>query len=204
MGHPARQPARRWSFLAGVAASASQTELNGSEVQQARVAPVHGSEVGVTMTDDDNVAAVFSANATAESAVQTLRKSGYDIGKLSIVLNDYRFKERIVGFYRRRDRIRDWRVYGVLWGGVLGLLLGIALSTISTTWFGLGMIAEPLTVGFGAALCIGGLGAISAGAYSMASPNDSVLKCNLLIGERSPAMSGVLSGAPVYRAGAGA
>ncbi len=227
MGHPARHPARRWSFLAGVAVSASQTELNDGEVQQARVAPAHGSEMSVSMIDDDNVVAVFSANARVESAVQTLRKSGYDIRKISIFLNEGRFKQRIVGFYGRRDLTGDWRVYGVLWGGVLALLLGIALSTISRTWFGLGMIAEPLTVGFGAALCIGGLGAISAGAYSMASPNHSVLKRNLpieridefrlvacdaaaaaaardIIGERRPAMSGVLSGAPVYHAGAGA
>lgn len=133
------------------------------------------------MTNDDKVVAVYSAHEAAESDVRTLRKSGYDITKLSIVVNDYRCEERIVGFYERHDRVRDWGVYGVLLGGVLGLLLGFAFSMSSRAGFGLGMFIEPLTVGLGAAVCIGGLGAVSAGVYSTILPEDSVLKYSISI-----------------------
>ena len=133
------------------------------------------------MTNDDRVVAVYSAHEAAESDVRTLRKSGYDISNLSIVVNDYHFEERIVGFYETHDRVRDWGVYSVLWGGVLGLVLGIGLTISSRTWVGIGMIIEPLAIGLGAAVCIGGLGAISAAGYAMALPKDGVLKYDLSI-----------------------
>lgn len=176
------------------------------------------------MTNDDKVVAVYSAHEAAESDVRTLRKSGFDVTQLSIVVNDYRFEERVVGFYETHDRVRDWGVYGVLWGGVLGLLLGFDFSMSSREGFGFGLIAEPLTLGVGAAACVGGLSAFSAGIYSKILPEDSVLKYSVsiepvdefrlaardassaaaareIIRERTQAESGAGSSAPVRLAG---
>lgn len=135
------------------------------------------------MSDNDIVVAVYSAHAAAEDAVKQLRKSGYDIRKLSIVVKDYHIEERVVGFYNAGDRMKHWGKYGILWGGILGLLVGAALFVIPGIVPGL--IADPLAVwirgALGGAVTIGGLSAMVAGAYSMSLPKDSVLKYELAI-----------------------
>jgi predicted phage tail protein len=135
------------------------------------------------MSDNDLVVAVYSARAAVEGAVKQLRKSGYDIRKLSIVVKDHHIEERVVGFYNAGDRIKHWGKCGALWGGILGLLFGVALFIIPG--IGPGLITNPLAVwtrgALGGAVTIGGLSALAAGVYSMSLPKDSVLKYELTI-----------------------
>jgi hypothetical protein len=135
------------------------------------------------MSDDDIVVAVYRDHASAEDAVKQLQKSGYDIRQLSIVVKDYRIEERVVGFYSTSDRVKHWGVCGVLWGGTLGLLFGVALIVFPD--LGPGLIAEPLAVwirgALGGAITIGGLCAGAAGINSVRLPKDSVLKFELAI-----------------------
>lgn len=134
------------------------------------------------MSDDDIVVAVYRDHSSAEDAVKQLQKSGYDIRKLSIVVKDYRIEERVTGFYSTSDRVKHWGICGVIWGGTLGLLFGVALIVFPD--LGPGLIAEPavwIRGALGGAITIGGLCAGAAGIYSMRLPKDSVLKFELAI-----------------------
>ena len=130
------------------------------------------------MPQNDVVVAVFCAHNAAEDAIKQLRKSGYDITRLSIVIKDYHIEEHVAGFYNAGDRIKHWGQCGALWGGTLGLLFGAALSVIPG--IGPALIGDPLAGALGAALggaiAIGGLSAMTACVFGMSLPKDSILK----------------------------
>jgi hypothetical protein len=127
--------------------------------------------------------AVYSAQADAEDAVRQLRKSGYDITNLSIVVKGYHIEKRVAGFYNAADRIQYWGKNGALCGGILGLLFGAALYVFPG--IGPGLITDPMAVwirgALGGAITVGGLGTVGAAVYSMSLPKESVLKYELAI-----------------------
>ena len=135
------------------------------------------------MPDNGRVVAVYSAHTAAENAIQQLRKTGYDITKLSIVVKDYHIEQRVVGFYTTGDRIRRWGESGVLWGCTIGLMYAAALLVIPD----MGAGARGVSLAFfiqsavGGAAFVGALSAIGAGLYSMALRKDSVLKYEVLL-----------------------
>lgn len=155
------------------------------------------------MPNNEDVVAAYSAHTTAEHAVRILGKSGFDIRTLSIVVKDYHFEERILGFYGAGDRIRHWSVWGVLLGCALGFLLSATLVVIPGLMPELGRNSASPTLAIGVVLggagIIGGLGALCACAYSMTVPKDSVLKYDLsiertdelLLVSRSPAEAAI-------------
>lgn len=130
------------------------------------------------MADDEALVAIYGSHAEAEDAVRRLHLCGYDVRRLSIVMQSYSVVERVTGFYTIRDRIRSWGKAGALSGGALGLLAGTALIVIpgieaGAVW---DSMFSWIRGALGAAAAIGGLGAAIAGAYSMILPRDSVLK----------------------------
>ena len=137
------------------------------------------------MYDSDSVVAVYNAQAGAEDAVSQLRKSGYDIRNLSIVVRGCHIERRVVGFYNAADRIAQWGKNGMLWGGTLGLLFGAALYVIPG--IGPGLITDPMAVwirgALGGAITVGALSTLAAVVYSLSLPKESVLKYELAIEE---------------------
>jgi hypothetical protein len=135
------------------------------------------------MCDRDSLVAVYSAQADAEDAVRQLHRAGYDIRKLSIVDQGYPIEGRVVGFYDGADRVKHWSKNGILWGGTLGLLSGVALHVIPG--IGPGLIADPIAVwiqgALGGAITVGALSTLGAAVYSMSLPKESVLKYELAI-----------------------
>ena len=134
------------------------------------------------MCDSDSVVAVYSAHAGAEDAVRQLRKAGYDIRNLSIVVSGYHIEKRVVGFYSAVDRIKQWGKNGIVWGGTLGLLSVAALYVIP----GIGSeLTDPMAGwiqgALGGALTVGALSTLAAAAYSLSLPKESVLKYDLAI-----------------------
>lgn len=126
----------------------------------------------------DAIVAVYQTHLEAERAVQELRRSGFDMTKLSIVGKDYHTDEHVVGFYNTGDRMKYWGKLGAFWGGVWGLLAGAAFFAIP----GVGpvVVAGPLISWIVGALegaaVVGGLSAIGAGLYSIGIPRDSILR----------------------------
>jgi|GEM_PF-3821682 len=130
------------------------------------------------MADGEALVAVFYSHMAAEDAIRRLHLSGYDVKRLSIVLQGDTLVERVAGFYTAQERIRSWGKTGAVCGAAVGLLAGTALVMIPGIEAGTvgGSVLSWVRGALGAAVAIGGLSALSAGVYSFALPKDSVLK----------------------------
>ena len=76
--------------------------------------------------DPNSVVAIFGEHSAAENAIKELKTSGFDVKKLSIIGQDYRSQDNVVGFYNTGDRMKYWGKFGAFWGGLWGLLFGAA------------------------------------------------------------------------------
>jgi hypothetical protein len=129
------------------------------------------------MTDTNAVIAVYDNHLAAEDAVKELRKSGFDVKKLSVVGKDYHTDEQVVGYYNAGDRMKYWGKVGAFWGGFWGLLFGAAffwVPAIGPVLVG-GPLVASVIAGLENAVVIGGLSAIGAGLYSIGIPKDSIV-----------------------------
>jgi uncharacterized membrane protein len=121
--------------------------------------------------------AILDTHYAAENAIKVLQKSGFDSKKLSIMDNDYRVEEKIVGYYNTGDRMNYWGKLGALCGGVWGALLGPAFFEI----LGAGPLAEAgplvsaLAGGLQGAFAVGGISLLGAALYSVGIPRDSIV-----------------------------
>jgi hypothetical protein len=135
------------------------------------------------MISENTFVAVFKSHHEAENAVTTLHQAGFDIKKLSIVARGYQVEEHVVGYYNAGDRIKYWGTEGAFWGGTWALLFGSALFWVPG--FGPLAIAGPLTTWIVAALenavIFGGIGAVSAGLFSIGIPKDSILEYEIAL-----------------------
>jgi hypothetical protein len=130
------------------------------------------------MTNENAIVAVYNNHVQAEQAVDQLKRTGFDMTKLSIVGKDYHTEENVVGYYNAGDRMKYWGKMGAFWGGIWGLLFGAAFFVVP----GIGpvLVAGPVAAWIVAALegaaVVGGLSAIGAGLYSIGIPEDSILR----------------------------
>jgi len=121
------------------------------------------------MTKSNCAVAVFKSHLEAESAINELQKSGFDMNKLSIIGRDYHTDEHVVGYYNAGDRVKYSGKLGALWGGFWGLLFGSAffvIPGIGPLLFA-GPIVSYVVSAMEGAVVVGGLGALAAGLYSM-------------------------------------
>ena len=130
------------------------------------------------MSDQNSIVVVYGSHADAESAVKELKKSGFDIKKISILGKEYHTEEQVVGYYNAGDRMKYWGKMGAFWGGLWGLLVGAAFFMIP----GIGpvLIAGPLVAwvvgALEGAIALGGLSVLGAALYSIGIPKDSILR----------------------------
>ena len=73
------------------------------------------------MADGDALVAVFNSHGSVEEAVRRLHLTGYDVKRLSIVLQNDTLVERVAGFYNAQERIRRWGKTGAVIGGLSAL-----------------------------------------------------------------------------------
>src|ERR1035437_6469507 len=131
-----------------------------------------------TMSEHNAVVGIFNSHTEAETSINELQRSGFDMKKLSIVGKDYHTEEHVVGYYNAGERMKFWGKLGAFWGGFWGLLFGSAFFMIP----GIGPIVAfgPLVgwivAGLEGAVVVGGLSALGAGLYSIGIPKDSVVK----------------------------
>ena len=74
------------------------------------------------MSDQNSIVVVYGSHSDAEAAVKELKKSGFDIRKISILGKEYHTEEQVVGYYNAGDRMKYWGKMGAFWGGLWGLL----------------------------------------------------------------------------------
>jgi hypothetical protein len=80
---------------------------------------------------------ICNSHEEAEAAIQTLKKFGFDVRKLSLIGKGYHSEEHPVGFYSTGDKIRAWGSTGAFWGSMWGILMAPAVFMLPP----LGMIA---------------------------------------------------------------
>lgn len=143
------------------------------------------------------VIASFKSHRQAEQAVGQLGRSGFDLGKLSIIGKGYHTDEQPIGFYNMGDRMKSWGGFGAFWGSLWGMLLGAAFFWLP----GVGLVGAggpfiPMLVAAleGAAIG-GGFSVLGAALAGLGIPQDSLVKYEtrvksnefLLIARGSPA-----------------
>jgi hypothetical protein len=130
------------------------------------------------MPDTNAVVAIYDTHDAAEEAITELKKSGFDLTRLSVIGKDYHTEEHVVGYYNAGDRMKYWGKMGAFWGGLWGLLIGAAFFWVP----GVGplLIAGPVAAwiigALEGAVVVGGLSVLGAGLYSLGIPKDSVVQ----------------------------
>jgi hypothetical protein len=125
-------------------------------------------------------ASVFICNThqEAEDAIQSLKKSGFDVRKLSLIGKGYHSEEHPVGFYTTGDKIATWGSNGAFWGGIWGVLMAPAVFLLPP----LGMVAMAgpivaiLVSALEGAVLVGGLSAIGAALSRVGVPKDQIIQ----------------------------
>jgi hypothetical protein len=129
--------------------------------------------------DQSSAVAVFSDHSGAENAIRTLKNSGFDITKLSVLGKDFPSEDNVVGIYGAGDRLKYWGKMGAFWGGMWSLLPGSAFLIVPG--IGTVVIAGPVATWIVSALegavFVGGVSAIGAGLVSLGISKDKALKC---------------------------
>jgi hypothetical protein len=82
------------------------------------------------MAENNAVVRVYDPHAEAQATIKELRRSGFDMNRLSIVGKDYHTAERPIRYHNAGARMRVWDQLGDFWGGLSGLLLGSAFYSI--------------------------------------------------------------------------
>ena len=127
--------------------------------------------------DENSLVAIFGEHSGAENAVRDLKKSGFDVKRLSIVGRDFQSDDNVVGFYSAGDRMKYWGKMGAFWGSLWGSLVGSAFLIIP----GVGpvVLAGPVTswtIGaLEGAIFVGGVSVLGAALVSVGIPRDKVL-----------------------------
>lgn len=127
---------------------------------------------------ENSVVAVYKEHTEAENAINLLKKSSFDIKKLTVVGRGYHTEDQVVGYYTTGDRMKHWGKTGAFWGGLWGMLMGSAFFLLP----GVGpvMVAGSAVTWIIAALegavVVGGLSALGAGLFSIGIPKDSAVK----------------------------
>jgi len=128
--------------------------------------------------DPNSVVAIFGEHSAAENAIKELKNSGFDVKKLSIIGQDYRSQDNVVGFYNTGDRMKYWGKFGAFWGGLWGLLFGAAFLFIPGVGavVAAGSVVAWIVAALEGAVVVGGVSALGAGLFSLGIPKDSVVK----------------------------
>ena len=121
---------------------------------------------------------VYPDHNQAEDTVLKLKKSGFDMKKLSIIGKDYQAEEHAVGFYNMGDRVQVWGKRGAFWGGLMGMMFGSAMFAIPGIGplIVLGPLVSWIVGGLEGAAVAGGLSALGAALFSAGIPKDSIVQ----------------------------
>ncbi|WP_291287489.1 hypothetical protein [Flavobacterium sp.] len=103
----------------------------------------------------------YKTQQQAEDAIKKLKKSGYDITKLSIIGKDCYTEQNVLGYFNIYDKMEKWSTTGLLAIGLCGLLFGLLFIfnlTASLPYFRIPIIYACVTILLGATLPLIGMG----------------------------------------------
>ena len=120
---------------------------------------------------------ICNSHQEAEAAIQTLKKFGFDVKKLSLIGKGYHSEEHPVGFYSTGDKIRAWGSTGAFWGSIWGILMAPAVFLLPP----LGMVAmagpivSVVISALEGAVLVGGLSAVGAALSQLGVSKEQVI-----------------------------
>lgn len=122
--------------------------------------------------------AVYDSHLEAEDAIKTLQSGGLDMRKLSIIGRDYQTEKHVLGYLNTGERVKWLGKWGLVWGGLAGLLLGSAFMVIPIfgTLVVLGPLASTIVGGVEGAIAGGGVSTLAAVLMSIGVPKDSIVR----------------------------
>jgi hypothetical protein len=126
----------------------------------------------------NSIVAIYETPVDAIEGVSDLRKTGFDMTKVSLVAKESRPEDHIVGYYHAASGMKYWGRMGVFWESVGGLLAGAAFFVVP----GIGpvLMTGPLVDGFVAGLegapAARGFGAFGTGLSHLSIPGESILR----------------------------
>ncbi|MET0945307.1 MAG: hypothetical protein ABWY22_07855 [Flavobacterium sp.] len=97
----------------------------------------------------------------AEDAIKKLKKSGYDITRLSIIGKDCYTEQNVLGYFNIYDKMEKWSTTGLFAIGLCGLLFGLLFIfnlTANLPYFRIPIIYACVAVLLGATLPLIGMG----------------------------------------------
>jgi hypothetical protein len=72
------------------------------------------------MAENDAVVEFYNSHTEREASIKEIRRSGFDMKKLSIVGTDYHTEEHVIGYYNTGDRMKVWGRLRAFWGFLFG------------------------------------------------------------------------------------
>jgi hypothetical protein len=120
---------------------------------------------------------ICNSHQEAEAAIQTLKKFGFDVKKLSLIGKGYHSEEHPLGFYSTGDKIRAWGSTGAFWGSIWGILMAPAVFLLPP----LGMVAmagpivSVVISALEGAVLVGGLSAVGAALSQLGVSKEQVI-----------------------------
>jgi len=103
----------------------------------------------------------YKTQQQAENAIKKLKKSGYDITKLTIIGTDCYTEQSVLGYFNIYDKMEKWSTLGLFAIGLCGLLFGLLFVfnfTTSLPYFKIPIIYACLAILLGATLPLIGMG----------------------------------------------
>jgi uncharacterized membrane protein len=130
------------------------------------------------MNSTDISVEIYDSHEKVERAVKTLQRRGFDMKKLSIIGKDYHTKEHVVGYFNAGDRVKFFGKLGAFWGGLAGMLFGVAFMFVPIVGHIviLGPFAATLVGGLSDEAVGGGLSALAGALIRIGIPKHSLLR----------------------------
>jgi hypothetical protein len=126
--------------------------------------------------EHDSVSAIYGSRASAEAAISSLARSGFNMQILSLIGKDYTTGEVVVGFLNADDQIDVWASTGAFWGEMSRRLIGSALLVIPGfgPLFAAGPLVSRVIEALRGSTVDDGMSALGAGLYSIGIPKLSI------------------------------
>lgn len=113
------------------------------------------------MENQKLLVANYKTQQQAEDAIKKLKKSGYNITKLSIIGTDCYTEQSVLGYFNIYDKMEKWSTTGLFAIGLCGLLFGLIFIfnfTASLPYFRIPIIYACVAILLGAMLPLIGMG----------------------------------------------
>jgi hypothetical protein len=133
--------------------------------------------MNMIMKQDNVAVAIYGTHTEAESVINQLKQSNFDMSKLSIVGRSDYIDKHVLGYYNNELLMKKWSKIGAFWGEVWGATLGPAFFFIPD--FGRLAFAGPIVGWLTDTLKTGAVmdrsSALGAGLITMGIPEKRVL-----------------------------